>query len=113
MNWVREPWGSSLIWTRTDRYAGKLLKINRGQSLSLQYHKEKDESIYVLRGRLQLEVRQGNIVSIAVLKAGTAYDIPAGTIHRFQAPFGQVELVEVSAGLLNDVVRLEDRYGRV
>ena len=113
MRRVDKPWGHEVIWAETDRYAGKLLSIDAGHALSLQYHERKAESIYVLSGRLHLHRadRVEDEVVVEVLDAGTAFDITPGMVHRFEAR-ESVTLIEVSTPELDDVVRLEDRYGR-
>ena len=109
---IDKPWGHELIWAHTDRYVGKLLVIEAGQQLSLQYHEQKDESIYVLSGRLRLELENddGEIVT-EELAPGAHRRIRAGRRHRFGAS-EHTELMEVSTPELDDVVRLEDDYGR-
>ncbi|MCB9728336.1 MAG: cupin domain-containing protein [Deltaproteobacteria bacterium] len=113
MRRVDKPWGHEIIWAETDRYAGKLLHIAAGHALSLQYHERKAESIYVLSGRLHLHHASapGEPVSVRVVEAGDAFDIVPGMLHRFEAR-EPVVLVEVSTPELDDVVRLDDRYGR-
>jgi mannose-6-phosphate isomerase-like protein (cupin superfamily) len=109
---VDKPWGHELIWAETDRYAGKILVIETGRRLSLQYHRRKQESIYVLSGRLRffLEGEDGE-VRAEELKAGDARTVPVGRVHRFES-IQRVELVEVSTPELDDVVRVEDDFGR-
>ncbi len=109
---VEKPWGHELIWAHTDRYVGKVLVIEAGQQLSLQYHEVKDESIYVLSGRLRLELEDdaGTIVT-EELGPGAHRRIRTGRRHRFGA-IERTELLEVSTPELDDVVRLEDDYGR-
>jgi mannose-6-phosphate isomerase len=113
MRRVEKPWGHEVIWAETDRYAGKLLHIETGHALSLQYHERKAESIYVLSGRLHLHHASGpdEPVEVRVIEAGCAFDITPGMVHRFEAR-EPVTLVEVSTPELDDVVRLDDRYGR-
>jgi|SRR6185369_681629 len=105
---VDKPWGYEIIWAKTDRYVGKLLHINAGQKLSLQYHNLKDETIYVQSGHLVLQIGE----ALIQLQPGESYHIPVGTIHRFMAGVEPVELMEVSTPELDDVVRLQDDYGR-
>ncbi|MAE94864.1 MAG: cupin [Deltaproteobacteria bacterium] len=109
---VDKPWGHELIWAHTDRYVGKLLVIEEGHQLSLQYHEVKDETIYVVSGRLRLELENdaGEIVT-EELGPGDHRRIGTGRRHRFAA-LEHTELVEVSTPELDDVVRLEDDYGR-
>ena len=109
---VGKPWGHELIWSVTDRYAGKVLVIEAGHRLSLQYHERKLESIYVLTGRLRfhLEGDDGEI-HVEELGPGEARLIPVGRRHRFEA-IDRTQLVEVSSPELDDVVRVEDDFGR-
>lgn len=111
MHKVDKPWGHEVIWSVTDRYAGKLLCITKGHRLSLQAHEVKDESIYVLSGICGLETVVDGRTRIQHLREGECAHIPTGTIHRF---FGVEDcvLVEVSTPELDDVVRFEDDYGR-
>jgi mannose-6-phosphate isomerase-like protein (cupin superfamily) len=110
---VKKPWGYELRWAVTDRYVGKLIHIDEGQALSLQYHIEKDEAIFVLRGSLELllEDDAGELRGHRVLGGMSARVLP-GRRHRFVG-VTDVDLIEVSSPELDDVVRLEDRYGRV
>ena len=116
--WVKKPWGKMFVWTESALYIGKVLRIRKGHRLSLQYHKKKAESVYVLKGRMQITIIDkgschDGTVGLSVLYPGQSYDIPPGTIHRFEAPFGPVELVEVAVGDDRDIVRIADDYGRV
>ena len=110
---VDKPWGHELIWAETDRYVGKIIAIEPGKRLSLQYHERKDESLIVLRGtlRLHLESSAGELETHD-LKPGQGCRVPVGRRHRFEALQEFVELVEVSTPELDDVVRLEDDYSR-
>jgi mannose-6-phosphate isomerase len=109
---VDKPWGHELIWSVTDRYVGKLLVIETGRRLSLQTHEVKDESILVLSGRLELTLEDdaGELV-VEELGPGEARRVPTGRIHRYTA-IERCELVEVSTPELDDVIRLEDDFGR-
>ncbi len=109
---VEKPWGWELWVALTNFYVGKILHINPGHTLSLQYHKEKDESIFVLKGILEVEIREDSKVKRFKLKKNSCLRIHPGTIHRFSSKKG-CELMEVSTSQLEDVVRLEDKYGRV
>ncbi|MGM0576282.1 MAG: cupin domain-containing protein [Myxococcota bacterium] len=113
MKRVDKPWGYEEIWAVTDRYAGKLLHIDAGQALSLQYHERKRESIYVLSGRLHLHHAPSpdEEIRVRVVEQGESFDVHPGMVHRFEAR-EPVVLIEVSSPELEDVVRLEDRYGR-
>jgi len=109
---VAKPWGYEVHWAVTDRYVGKLLHIEAGQLLSLQFHERKDESIYVLRGRMIFRYRDaaGELVDREMI-AGEAQHVPAGMVHQFEA-LEHTDVLEASTPHLDDVVRLQDRYGR-
>jgi len=110
---VDKPWGSELIWAETDAYAGKILFVKAGESLSLQYHEVKEESWYVLEGRAQLELgRAGeNALDEIEILPGQAYHFIPGTVHRVTG-IEDTRILEVSTAHLDDVVRLADSYGR-
>jgi mannose-6-phosphate isomerase len=109
---VEKPWGYELRWAITDRYLGKVIHVDAGHALSLQYHVNKDEAILVLRGELDLvlEDERGELVTHR-MDEGTSARIPPGRRHRFVAVTA-VDLVEVSSPEIDDVVRLSDDYGR-
>jgi len=100
-----------LIFAENERYAGKILHLEPGHCLSLQYHERKDETLYVLSGEIELEVGRDGALTRLRLKAGEAFRIEPGMRHRLSAEVA-AEIVEVSSPELDDVVRLEDRYGR-
>tara|TARA_R110000824_G_scaffold233632_1_gene421950 strand:- start:40 stop:378 length:339 start_codon:yes stop_codon:yes gene_type:complete len=109
---VNKPWGHEIRWAINDKYLGKILKINPGQKLSRQYHEVKDETIYVLEGVLVMELGvEGDQVRI-IMKPGASRRISPGTIHRFCAPSDGCTLIEVSTPEIDDVIRLQDDYGR-
>jgi len=110
---VEKPWGYEVWWARTERYVGKLLHVRRGESLSLQYHRVKDETILVQSGLLRFETRRGDETDLRVvdLGPGQVFHITPGTVHRMTG-LEDTDLIEVSTPELDDVVRLEDRYGR-
>ena len=109
---VDKPWGHELIWAHTDRYVGKILVIETGKRLSLQRHEIKDESILVLSGRLRLFIEDDDgTVQIEELAAGASRRVETGRIHRYEA-IERTELMEVSTPELDDVVRIEDDFGR-
>ena len=110
---VEKPWGHELIFAVTDDYAGKLLVIKAGESLSLQFHKVKDESWYLLEGRIELELGAPGegVLASEVVGAGSSFRFPPGTVHRVRA-LEEATILEVSTPQLDDVVRLEDAYGR-
>ena len=108
---VEKPWGYEIHWAHTDRYVGKILHINAGHALSLQYHLKKDETIYVHSGRLRYEIeRDGTMVTLD-LGPGDSLHVTPGTIHRMTA-VEDTDVLEASTPEIDDVVRLEDRYGR-
>ncbi|HVR69211.1 MAG TPA: cupin [Vicinamibacteria bacterium] len=111
---VEKPWGHELWWARTDRYVGKILHLRRGESLSLQYHHVKDETIMLQAGRLLFETRpagQAGELRRIEMKPGDVFHITPGTLHRMTG-LEDCDILEVSTPELDDVVRLEDRYGR-
>jgi mannose-6-phosphate isomerase len=111
---VEKPWGYEIWWALTDRYVGKILHVKKGESLSLQYHRVKDETIRVQSGRLLLETRppgqEGELRRIE-MKPGDVFHIQPGVLHRMTG-LEDCDILEVSTPELQDVVRLEDRYGR-
>jgi quercetin dioxygenase-like cupin family protein len=111
---VDKPWGYEIWWARTDRYVGKLLHVKKGESLSLQYHNVKDETIYIQAGQLLFETRpkgsEGELEK-RIMKPGDVFHITPGTLHRMTG-VEDTDILEVSTPELDDVVRLEDRYGR-
>ena len=111
MDRVDKPWGYELRFVCTERYAGKLIFIKAGQQLSLQYHETKDEAFLVHRGTLDLVLGRGAEQRVERLEAGQSWHVVPGTVHRFRA-VTDCELFEVSTPELDDVVRLEDDYGR-
>ena len=109
---VPKPWGEERIFAENDRYAGKFLLIRNGETLSLQYHARKDETVHVLEGVLGLELERNGESADLRVTAGEAFRVTPGTRHRMYAPEGDCLVVEVSTPELDDVVRLADRYGR-
>jgi mannose-6-phosphate isomerase-like protein (cupin superfamily) len=110
---VDKPWGHELIWSETDRYVGKVLFVKAGESLSLQFHRTKDESWLVQAGRAKLELGSAGdpVLNEEVIAPGASFRFRPGTVHRLTA-LEDTTIVEVSTPELDDVVRLEDRYGR-
>ena len=109
---VGKPWGHELIWAHTDRYVGKILVIETGHRLSLQRHEIKDETILVRGGRLRLYLEgDDGVVHSEELGPGEHRHVPTGRIHRYAA-IERCELIEVSTPELDDVIRLEDDFGR-
>ncbi|TMK56761.1 MAG: cupin domain-containing protein [Actinobacteria bacterium] len=110
---VEKPWGYELIWALTDAYVGKVLFVKAGESLSLQFHREKDESWLVHSGRARLELGSAGagMLKEEVVGAGAAFRLRPGTVHRITA-VEDATILEVSTPQVEDVVRLDDRYGR-
>ena len=109
---VEKPWGWELIWAATELYVGKVLFVRAGHSLSLQFHREKDESWLVQSGRAKLELgHEGADLAESVVEAGDAFHFVPGTVHRVTA-IEDTTILEVSTPQPDDVVRLEDHYGR-
>ena len=111
MRRVDKPWGYELVWAETSRYVGKILHINAGQKLSRQYHNKKDETFLVENGVMDLEVGQGPELRVIRMERHATFYCAPKTIHRMVA-VTDVDVVEVSTPELDDVVRLEDAYGR-
>ena len=109
---MEKPWGYEIIWAETDRYVGKVLHIASGQRLSRQYHERKDETFYVQEGTLELEIGEPPLIRSQRLAKGESFHCPPRTVHRMIASLGDVDVIEVSTPELDDVVRLEDVYGR-
>ena len=109
---VDKPWGYELHWAKTDRYVGKVLHVDAGHALSLQYHNLKDETIMLWSGRLRFEIRRGDQTEEFEMTPGDRIHVPPKTIHRLTA-VEDCDLIEVSTPELDDIVRLDDRYGRV
>jgi mannose-6-phosphate isomerase-like protein (cupin superfamily) len=109
---VEKPWGYELWWAATPHYAGKILHVEAGHSLSLQMHREKDESSYLLSGRLRLtRGPSAEELTIEEIGPGFTWRVEPGTVHSIEA-LEDSDVLEVSTPQLDDVVRLEDRYGR-
>jgi mannose-6-phosphate isomerase len=108
---VPKPWGYEIIWAHTDRYVGKVLHINAGHALSIQYHNHKDETVYLLKGEMKYWVKLENDLEDVRLREGEAFRITPGTVHYMEA-ITDCDILEASTPELDDVVRLQDRYGR-
>jgi quercetin dioxygenase-like cupin family protein len=109
---VEKPWGYELVVAQTKHYLGKIIHINRGHSLSLQYHREKDESIYVYSGTVLFEVEEKGQMKRREMKAGDSYHIKPRVKHRMTAA-EDTDILEISTPHPDDVVRLKDKYGRI
>ena len=110
---VEKPWGFELIWSVTDTYCGKVLFVRAGHALSLQFHREKDEAWFVQDGRAKIELGEvgDSVLKEEVVGPGAAFHYVPGTVHRVTA-LEDTTILEVSTPHLEDVVRLEDAYGR-
>jgi len=109
---VDKPWGYELRWGITDRYAGKMLHVKKGEALSLQYHERKDEFQFVVKGTVDIELGgPDGALTTHPMKAGDTLHIGPGTRHRLMA-VEDTDIFEVSTPEIDDVVRLDDRYGR-
>jgi mannose-6-phosphate isomerase len=110
---VEKPWGHETIWAHTDRYVGKILHIKAGEALSVQYHNKKDETVYLLTGEMIYWVKLDGDAELRdqKLKVGDAFRITPGTVHYMQA-VTDCDVLEASTPELDDVVRINDRYGR-
>jgi mannose-6-phosphate isomerase len=108
---VEKPWGHELIWALTSRYVGKILHVKAGHVLSLQYHNRKDETMHVLAGELILRTQPADMLVSRPFKAGETVHIPPRLIHQIEAVVDS-DVLEASTPELDDLVRLQDRYGR-
>ena len=110
---VPKPWGFETIWAHSDAYVGKILHINAGEALSVQYHREKDETVHLLAGEMIYWVKLpgSDQLQDMKLKKGESFRIAPGTVHYMEA-VTDCDVLEASTPHLDDVVRLKDRYGR-
>ena len=110
---VTKPWGHETIWAHTERYTGKILHINAGHELSVQYHHKKDETVYLLSGEISYRVQRDGSDSLddVQLKVGESFRVTPGTIHQMVA-VTDCDVLEVSTPEVDDIVRLSDKYGR-
>jgi mannose-6-phosphate isomerase-like protein (cupin superfamily) len=116
IKYVQKPWGAETIWAHTDSYVGKILHVHSGESLSVQYHEFKDETMYVIAGKgiIKFFTQQDDktvLDGVHFVNPGDAVHIPPKRIHSVEA-FEDMDIVEVSTNHLDDLVRLKDRYGR-
>jgi mannose-6-phosphate isomerase len=109
---VDKPWGYELHWAKTERYVGKILHVRAGHALSLQYHNIKDETIYLHAGKMLFELERDGELTTREMQPGDSVRITPKTVHRMTA-IEDCDVLEVSTPELDDVVRIEDRYGRV
>ncbi|MEQ1690000.1 MAG: cupin domain-containing protein [Gemmatimonas sp.] len=110
---VAKPWGHETIWAHTDRYVGKILHVKAGEKLSIQYHERKDETVYLLSGEMKYWVQLPGDTELRDqrLVAGQSFRITPHTIHAIEA-VTDIDVLEASTPELDDVVRIQDRYGR-
>ena len=110
---VDKPWGYEIIWALSEHYCGKVLFVRAGHALSLQFHNEKDESWFVQEGRVELQIGAAGdpAPETDAVGPGAAFRLRPGTVHRVRA-LSDTLLLEVSTPHLDDVVRLDDDYGR-
>lgn len=108
---VEKPWGYELWWAHNERYVGKLLHIKAGAQLSLQYHERKDETIHLFRGQMVLVLGDGKALVDHAMREGESYRVRPGTVHRMRA-VTDCDVLEVSTPEVEDVVRVQDDYGR-
>ena len=112
---VNKPWGHENVWALTEKYVGKVLHINKGKRLSLQFHRVKEETIMVIEGTMELVLEEGSQRDqhSIIMNPGDTYHICPMTVHRFSASQGSnVKVIEVSTTEIHDVVRLQDDYSR-
>jgi quercetin dioxygenase-like cupin family protein len=108
---IEKPWGYELHWAKTEHYVGKVIHINKGHALSLQYHNQKDETIFVWSGKILFEIDENGTLVGREMTPGQSVHVTPPTVHRMTA-LEDTDIMEVSTPQLDDVVRLEDRYGR-
>jgi mannose-6-phosphate isomerase len=110
---VEKPWGHETIWAHSERYVGKILHVNAGHELSVQYHNRKDETVHLLSGQISYRVRRdgGDALDDVQLRIGESFRITPGTIHQMVA-VTDCDVLEVSTPEVDDIVRLSDKYGR-
>lgn len=109
---IERPWGQEIIWAKSDKYVGKLLCITEGHRLSLQYHQIKHETLSVVKGTCLLHIVENNDTKLIKLEIGDSVILPPNTVHRIEA-MTYCMILEASTPELDDIVRLEDDYGRV
>lgn len=110
---VEKPWGKEIWFAYNKKYVGKIILINKGHRLSKQYHRFKHETLYTDEGKYLLEIHKREGVHLRkIMKKGSLVVIPPKTIHRLEAKFCNVKIIEVSTPQVKDVIRLEDDYGR-
>lgn len=110
---IEKPWGRELIFAETELYLGKVIEVNDGSRLSLQYHPRKDETVYVTKGTVETELgRRGEPTRTIILRTGDCLRLRPETVHRFAAVGGDAQMIEVSTPHPDDTVRLADDFGR-
>lgn len=107
-----KPWGREEKWAHTNHYVGKLLHVHQGHLLSLQYHELKEETMYIISGKvLFTHGAIGGTLEVVTLSSGDVMHIPPQTVHRIEALEDTI-VCEVSTPELDDVIRLQDDYER-
>lgn len=109
---VEKPWGYEIWFAHTEQYVGKVIHINEGFKLSLQYHQEKDETLHCFQGNAVLVYEKEGVLVEEVMKQGRSFHVSPGTKHRLKGGEGGCDILEASTSQIEDVVRLEDDYGR-
>ncbi len=110
---VDKPWGYEVWFAHAENYVGKIIHINQGCQLSLQYHVEKDETIFCFKGQAFLVYEKDGVLLDEPLTEGSSFRVHPGTKHRLKAGEGGCDILEASTAQVDDVVRLQDDYGRV
>ncbi|MBI2850751.1 MAG: cupin domain-containing protein [Chloroflexi bacterium] len=108
---TEKPWGYELLFAHTDKYAGKVMFVKKGRRASLQYHNQKDETMYVFQGKLLMEIERAGQMVKSEVSTGASFHVSPLTKHRMTA-IEDTFLFEVSTPELDDVVRIADDYGR-
>ncbi len=107
-----KPWGREIWFAQTEKYAGKILEIKKGHRYSLQFHRQKLETQYVVSGQIRMiHGESEENLQETILNPGDKFDVTPGTIHRAEGIEDSV-IFEVSTPELDDVVKLADDYGR-
>lgn len=109
---ILKPWGKEIWFATQPEYVGKILFIKKGHRYSLQYHEKKKETQYVLKGQVKFILGENpDALTEHILNPGDKLDVYPHVIHRAEA-LEDSEILEVSTNDLDDVVKIEDDYGR-
>ena len=109
---VEKPWGYEIWFAHTEQYVGKIIHINEGAKLSLQYHEEKDETVYCYQGEAIFVYEEEGMLKEAILAPGQSFHVVPTQKHRLIGGKGGCDILEASTSQVHDVVRLQDDYGR-